>query len=237
MLEFIGVVQRYGDRSALNGVSLRIGRGERVALVGPSGAGKTTFFRLSYGAFVPSSGSVLFDGHDLAQLHGRDLRAARSRIAVVFQTHGLIERLSVRANVLAGTFGKRSTLDALRCIFAPNPGEIEAVREALQSVGLAERIDDRAFELSGGQRQRVAIARAVLQRAELVLADEPAASLDPELGAEIVELLLDESRTTGATLICSLHQPHLAQAFDRVVRLENGAVVSDEPAGTAVFAI
>lgn len=236
MLEFIDVEQRYGRRTALDGISLRIERGERVALVGPSGAGKTTFFRLAYGAFVPTSGKVMLDGVDFAGLHGRALREARSRIAVVFQTHGLVERLSVRANVLAGTFGKRSTFGALRVTFAPSASETDAARGALESVRLAERLRDRVFALSGGQRQRVAIARAVLQQAEVVLADEPAASLDPELSQEIVDLLLADSRTRGATLICSLHQPALAQAFDRVIRLEHGKVVSDESAAQS-FAI
>jgi phosphonate transport system ATP-binding protein len=236
VLEFVDVEQRYGRRAALDGVSLRIGRGERVALVGPSGAGKTTFFRLAYGAFVPSRGKVLFDGVDFASLRGRALRNARSRIAVVFQTHGLVERLSVRANVLAGTFGKRSTLDALRVTFAPSAEERSAAREALESVRLAERFDDRVFALSGGQRQRVAIARAVVQRAELLLADEPAASLDPDLGREIVELLLQDARKLGATLICSLHQPQLAEAFDRIIRLDEGKFVADT-AGTAQYSI
>ncbi len=236
MLEFIGVEQRYGRRAALDGISVRIGRGERVALVGPSGSGKTTFFRLAYGAFVPTAGSVRLDGADLAALHGRALRAARSRVAVVFQTHGLVERLSVRANVLAGTFGQRSTLGALRTTFAPTAAETEAARAALEGVRLAERLNDRVFALSGGQRQRVAIARAVLQQAELVLADEPAASLDPELSQEIVDLLLADSRARGSTLICSLHQPNLAQAFDRVVRLDHGKIASDV-AGTSGFTI
>ncbi|HXP93627.1 MAG TPA: ATP-binding cassette domain-containing protein [Candidatus Binatia bacterium] len=237
MLEFIDVEQRYGKHTALDGISVRVGRGERLALVGPSGAGKTTFFRLAYGAFVPTSGKVLFDGTDFATLHGHALREARSRIAVVFQTHGLVERLSVRANVLAGTFGKRSTIDALRCTFAPNGGETEAARSALESVRLAERLRDRVFALSGGQRQRVAIARAVVQQAELVLADEPAASLDPELAREIVDLMLADSRARGTTLICSLHQPQLAESFDRVIRLDHGRVVSDEAAGTSLFSI
>jgi phosphonate transport system ATP-binding protein len=236
VLEFNNVEQRYGTRAALDGVTLRIGRGERVALVGPSGAGKTTFFRLAYGAFAPTAGTVLLDGVDFAALRGRALREARSRIAVVFQTHGLVERLSARANVLAGTFGQRSTFDALRCIVAPNAAESAAASEALESVRLSERIRDRVFALSGGQRQRVAIARAVMQRAQLVLADEPAASLDPELAQEIVDLLLVDAAKRNATLVCSLHQPQLAQAFDRVVRLEHGKVVADE-AGATSFSI
>jgi phosphonate transport system ATP-binding protein len=237
VLEFIGVEQRYGARAALDGVTLRIGHGERVALVGPSGAGKTTFFRLAYGAFAPTAGKVLIDGLDFAAQHGRALRAARSRIAVVFQLHGLVERLSARANVLAGTFGKRSTFDALRCILAPSAAETAAAQAALESVRLSERLRDRVFALSGGQRQRVAIARAVMQEAELVLADEPAASLDPELAGEIVDLLLSDAARRKATLVCSLHQPHLAQAFDRVIRLEHGKIVSDASATATTFTI
>ncbi len=209
----------------LDGISLTVARGERVALVGPSGAGKTTIFRLAYGAFAPTSGRVLVDGAEPGVLRGAALREVRSTIAVIFQSHGLVDQLSVRANVLAGTFGRRSTLGAVRTVLAPRASEREEVRAALAHVGLAERIDDRVFELSGGQRQRVAVARAIVQRAALVLADEPAASLDPQLSREIVDLLLHDARERGATLICTLHQRELTGGFDRVVELQAGAVV------------
>ncbi|GAC1304581.1 MAG: phosphonate ABC transporter ATP-binding protein [Vulcanimicrobiaceae bacterium] len=229
MLRFEGVTGAYGARTALEGVSFAIEPGERVALVGPSGAGKTTIFRLAYGAFAPRMGRVLVDGCDLALRHGADLRAMRARIAVIFQAHGLVERLSVWQNVATGTFGRRGTVDSIRAVLAPRATELAAIRAALDRVGLGDRLASRAFELSGGQRQRVAIARAIVQRAELVLADEPAASLDPELGAEIVELLLDDAKTRGATLVCSLHQPDLARRFDRLIRIGNGRVVPEGP--------
>jgi len=229
VLIFDDVTGGYGTRRVLTSVSFVLERGERVALVGPSGAGKSTIFRMSYGAFAPTSGRVLVDGNDLATLHGTRLRAMRARIAVVFQAHGLVDQLSVMQNVIAGTFGRRSTAGALRAVLAPRAAEREMALSALERVGLADRIASPAFELSGGQRQRVAIARAIAQRAELVLADEPAASLDPELGSEIVNMLLADAKSRGATLLCSLHQPELARRFDRTIRVGGGVVVPEEP--------
>jgi phosphonate transport system ATP-binding protein len=225
MLAFEGVVQRFGERTVLDGISFNVEHGERVALVGPSGTGKTTIFRLAYGAFAPTAGRVLVDGDEPGRLGGAALRTVRSKIAVIFQSHGLVDQLSVRANVIAGTFGRRSTFGAVRTVVAPRPDERDAVREALAHVGLAERIDDRVFELSGGQRQRVAVARAIVQRAALVLADEPAASLDAHLSREIVDLLLRDANERGATLICTLHQRELTDGFDRVIELRAGQVV------------
>ncbi|GAC1306289.1 MAG: phosphonate ABC transporter ATP-binding protein [Vulcanimicrobiaceae bacterium] len=229
MLRFEDVTGGYGERTALARVSFALQPGERVALVGPSGAGKTTIFRLAYGAFAPQAGRVLVDGSDLATLHGARLRAMRARIAVIFQAPGLVDPLRVWQNVVAGTFGRRGTFDALRAVLAPQPAELAVARAALARVGLADRMDSRAFELSGGQRQRVAIARAIAQRAELVLADEPAASLDAELGSEIVDMLLADAKARGATLMCALHQPELARRFDRVIRVGSGTAVPEEP--------
>jgi len=203
----------------LDELSLTVAAGERVALVGPSGAGKTTLFRLAYGAFAPTAGCVLVDGAEPGRLTGRALRAVRSKIAVVFQSHGLVEQLSAGANVIAGTFGRRSTWDSVRAIVAPHADELADARAALDHVGLADRLRDRVFELSGGQRQRVAVARAIAQRASLVLADEPAASLDPQLGREVVDLLLRDARERKATLVCTLHQLELTEGFDRVIAL------------------
>ena len=225
MLSFDRVVQRFGTRDVLDGVSFSLARGERVALVGPSGAGKTTLFRLAYGAFAPTSGVVLVDGEEPGALSGKRLRALRSKIAVIFQSHGLVDQLSAGANVIAGTFGRRTTWDSVRAIVAPHLDEREEARAALAHVGLADRTRDRVFELSGGQRQRVAVARAIVQRASLVLADEPAASLDPLLSREVVDLLLRDAETRGATLICTLHQRELTGGFDRVIELRSGHIV------------
>jgi phosphonate transport system ATP-binding protein len=225
MLSFDRVVQRFGTRDVLDGVTFSVARGERVALVGPSGAGKTTLFRLAYGAFAPTAGVVLVDGEEPGILRGARLRALRSKIAVIFQSHGLVDQLSAGANVIAGTFGRRTTWDAVRSIVAPHRDEREEARAALAHVGLADRLGDRVFELSGGQRQRVAVARAIVQRASLVLADEPAASLDPELGRDVVELLLRDARERNATLLCTLHQLELTTGFDRVIAMRDGRIV------------
>jgi phosphonate transport system ATP-binding protein len=240
LLVFEDVVQRFGTRDVLAGVDLRIDAGERVALVGPSGAGKSTLFRLAYGAFAPTSGRVLIASPragepaiDPGRCDAKTLRATRARIGVVLQSHGLVEQLSVCANVIAGTFGRRSTFDSIRAVLAPSADERELARTALARVSLAERIGDRVFELSGGQRQRVAVARAIAQRAELVLADEPAASLDPELAREIVALLLDDARERGSTLVCTLHQPELTRGFDRVIELRDGRVRNADAETTA----
>jgi phosphonate transport system ATP-binding protein len=233
MLLFRDIVHAYGDRRVLDGVTLAVARGERIALLGPSGAGKTTLFRLAYGAFAPLEGAVFIGGADLAHQSRAELRAIRARIAVVFQQHQLIDQLSVETNVIAGTFGRRSTIGALRAVLTPSADDRAAADAALGHVGLADRVRDRAFDLSGGQRQRVAIARAIVQRAELVLADEPAASLDPTLAREIVDVLLRDASERDAALVCTLHQPELTRGFDRIVTLEGGKIVEDRRTAAA----
>jgi len=227
MLAYRAVSHAYGTREVLHDVTLAVERGERVALLGPSGAGKTTLFRLAYAAFAPTSGSVYLDGTDLQGVRGAALRAARARIAVVFQQHGLVDQISVFANVVAGTFGRRGTFASVGAVLRPSAHDRSVVQAALEHVGLADRANDRAFDLSGGQRQRVAIARAIVQRAELVLADEPAASLDPDLAREVVDVLLRDARERGAALVCTLHQPELTRGFDRIITLEDGRVTQD----------
>jgi phosphonate transport system ATP-binding protein len=224
-LVFDNVVQRFGARTVLDGVSFSVAPGERVALVGPSGAGKTTIFRLMYGAFAPTSGRVFVDGTEPGIVRGHALRALRSKIAVVFQSHGLVEQLSAGANVIAGTLGRRTTWGAVRAVLRPNAAELAEARAALTHVGLGDRLHDRVFDFSGGQRQRVAVARAIAQRASLVLADEPAASLDAQLGRDIVDLLLRDAKERNATLICTLHQLELTSGFDRVIEARDGNVV------------
>src|SRR5215471_5416773 len=165
----------------MNGVSLSLDRGEKVAILGPSGAGKTTLFRAING-FVPiSSGSIRVDDIPVAGLHGKRLRQLRRHIAVVSQRHDLVDRLRVHQNVMAGALGRWSAWRALRFLFWPTTAEMAEAEHALRRVGLAQKLRERTSELSGGEHQRVAIARALVQQPSLLLADEPIASLDPEL--------------------------------------------------------
>ena len=158
-------------------------------------------------------------------MRGRDLRRLRTRLALIAQQHDLVDRLTVTQNVMAGALGRWSTLHALRFLIAPTAAELAEARAALASVGIAEKLHSRTSELSGGQQQRVAIARALVQHPAAILADEPIASLDPELGEQIVRLLCDLARERNIALLCSLHQTELARRhFDRVVELVGGRI-------------
>jgi len=217
----------FGRRQiALDGIDLGIQKGERVALIGPSGAGKTTLFRLLNCTLRPTSGKIWINGEDVETLHGKQLRQARRRIGTVYQQHNLIPRLKVIHNVLAGQLGRWSTLRSLASLAKPHDGEL--AHKALDQVGIPEKLFDRTDELSGGQQQRVAIARVLVQDPDVVLADEPVSSVDPTLASTIVRLLIDISRDTGKTLVVSLHSVDLALAyFPRVIGIRNGTTAFD----------
>src|SRR5262249_33875657 len=162
----------------LNGVSLSVERGEKVAILGPSGAGKTTLFR-SINGFVPiRSGQITLDGISVKSLRGRRLRELRRHIAVVSQRHDLVERLRVYQNVMAGALGRWSAWRGLRFLLWPTAEELAEAENALRRVGIAHKLRAPTSEISGGEHQRVAIARALVQQPSLLLADEPIASLD-----------------------------------------------------------
>ena len=220
----------------LRGFSLRVEPGERVAVVGPSGAGKTTLFR-AINRTVPISGGVLrFAGEDVARSSGSALRRLRRRIAVIAQKHDLVEPLRVHQNVTAGALGEWSAARAIRYLLWPRAAELAAAEAALQAVGLAHKLHARTRTLSGGEQQRVAIARALVQAPSLILADEPVASLDPRTAEEVLALLCGLAERRGVALLCSLHQPELAaRFFDRVVEIRKG-VPSGRQATAASFA-
>ena len=226
MLAIEDLTVRYGKAAApaLRAFSLTVAAGERVALVGPSGSGKTTLFRAICG-FVPAeTGRIVIAGADIAHARGRPLRAMRRSIGVIAQQHDLVDRMRVYQNVMAGALGRWSTLHALRFLFWPRRTEFEEARSALERVGVAEKLRSRTGELSGGQQQRVAIARALVQQPVVMLADEPIASLDPDLSHHILSLLCRLAGEARVTLLCSLHQHDLAERyFDRIVRLQDGA--------------
>ena len=217
---------------SLEDLSLGVGAGEQIALIGKSGAGKTTLFRLLNATLRPTRGTILFDNRDTATLGGRELRAVRRRIGTVYQQHHLVPSLTVLENALCGKLGQWSLLQTLRNTVHPGKLETEEALHALELVGLAERRRARADELSGGQQQRLAIARMLMQDPDVILADEPVASLDPALSEQITALLVRLAETEGRrrTLVVALHTVELALAhFPRIVALRNGRVSFDAP--------
>ena len=212
---------------ALSGVSFAVRPGEFVGVLGPSGAGKTTLFRCLTGLTRPDAGSVLVNGRDVARAGGRNLRAARHDVALIFQQFNLIRRLTALHNVLAGRLPVVPTWRVLLRQFAR--ADRQLALGCLDTVGLLDRASARADQLSGGQQQRVAIARALAQDAKVILADEPVASLDPESSATVLESLR-AAAAAGVAVIASLHQVHLAlQYADRIIALRSGALIEDAP--------
>ncbi len=214
------------DTVAVDGISLAIGRGEHVAFIGPSGAGKTTLFRLLNLTLRPTSGVICLDGEDVSSLSDAALRRVRRRIGTIYQQHNLVGRLRVIHNVLAGNLGRWSTLTAVSSLV--HPREVEVANRALVQVGILEKLYARTDALSGGQQQRVAIARVLVQDPDIILADEPVSSVDPSLAASIVTLLRDLSAESRKTLLMNLHSVDLALAyFPRIVGIQDGRVLFD----------
>ncbi|XOV86630.1 MAG: phosphonate ABC transporter ATP-binding protein [Pseudomonadota bacterium] len=227
MLTLTDLCKRYatGDM-ALAGVSLKVAPGQVVALIGPSGAGKSTLIRCVNRLVEPTSGKVLLEDLDITALGRRRLRQARRRMAMIFQEYALIERLTVMENVLSGQLGY---VGFWRSFLRRFPRE--AVQEAydlLCRVDLEGHYNKRADELSGGQRQRVGIARAVLQHPDVLLVDEPTASLDPRTARQIMRLIVEICREKHLAAIINIHDVALAKMFvPRIVGLKAGKVVFD----------
>lgn len=217
---------------ALEDLSLNVGAGEHLALIGRSGAGKSTLFRHLNVTLRPTTGTLRFDGRDTGTLAGRDLRAIRRRIGTIYQQHHLVPSLTALENALCGKLGQWSLFRTLRNTFKPGKAEVAEALHALDLVGLAERRNARADELSGGQQQRLAIARMLMQEPDVILADEPVASLDPALSEAITSLLVRLADEEGRrrTLIVALHSIDLAlRHFPRIVALSGGRVAFDAP--------
>jgi ABC-type lipoprotein export system ATPase subunit len=209
-----GVARRYPGLTALDGVDLEVAAGEVVVLTGASGAGKSTVLHVTGGMDRPDEGSVEIDG---AELQPRDLDAHRRRIGFVFQRFHLLPALTVLDNVLAPVLPRRVGFDRR-----------ERGMELLDAVGLGQRADALPSELSGGQQQRVAVARALINRPGLLLADEPTGNLDSVIGREIIDLLLSLRERYGMTMMIATHDAEVAANGDRVVRLQDGRITSDQ---------
>lgn len=227
-LELDNAGRRFGERVALDGVHLTLREGEVVAVIGPSGGGKSTLLRMLAGSLAPTSGRVLAGGVDLAELSASDLRGHRIRCAQIAQGGKLVAQLSAHDNVLAGRIPRWSGARVLLSRFMTL--DREAIRKALEEVGLGDRQWDRTGNLSGGEQQRVAIARALAGEPEWLLADEPTASLDPTTAADMASLLVASARTHEATLVLSTHwMEFVSQHAQRVIGLREGRVVFDRP--------
>ena len=215
-------------KPVLRDISLSFEGSDITAIIGPSGTGKSTLIRCINRLVEPSAGEIVFEGRDMVKLSGNELRAARSRIGMVFQEYNLVERLTVMENLLTGCLGKTSAWKAFLRKF--DAADIQRAWETLEIVGLTGFANARADSLSGGQRQRVGISRAVMQHPSLLLADEPTSSLDPKTSVEIMELLAHVAAAKSIPVIINMHDVDLAQRFaKRIIGMAGGQVVYDGP--------
>jgi phosphonate transport system ATP-binding protein len=230
MLRLEQLVKRYptGDL-ALKGVDLDVPKGQVMALIGPSGAGKSTLIRCVNRLVEPTSGRIFLGDEELTHLGMGALRRARRRMGMIFQEYALVERLTVMENTLSGRLGY---VGFWRSFFRKFPqSDIDEAFRLLERVGLDQMVDKRADELSGGQRQRVGICRALIQNPQLLLVDEPTASLDPKTSRQIMRLICELCEERNLAAIINIHDVMLAQMYaQRIVGLRLGEVVYDGPA-------
>ncbi|HUK08897.1 MAG TPA: phosphonate ABC transporter ATP-binding protein [Stellaceae bacterium] len=233
MLEVTNLSKRYPTgRVALRRANLKVEAGEFVIVLGSNGSGKSTLLRCVARLIDPTEGAVRVADHDMTRLRGRDLRQARTALAMISQHGNLVKRRSVLANVACGALGR---IGGWRSRFGLLPAdELEAAHHYLAEVSLQDLWAQRASTLSGGQAQRCAIARALAQKPKVLLADEPVASLDPEAAEEIMRLLRRLASQDKLAVICVLHQPELAFRYaDRVIGIKDGSIEFDLPAADA----
>ncbi len=224
MISIRNLRKSYGSNHVLHGIDMDVKAGEFVVMLGLSGAGKSTLLRCMNGLNQPDSGQLQVGGIDLMRKHSR--RELARHVAMVFQHHNLVQRLSVRKNVLTGRLGQVGTLASMLQLFKQS--DIALADACLQRVGLAHKADERTEALSGGQMQRVGIARALAQQPQVILADEPVASLDPKTARSVLQYLRDATRELGIAVVCNLHQVDYAREFgDRIVGLSQGRMVFD----------
>ncbi len=226
MLKIENVTRRFGKFTAIDDVSLEIPQGQMVGVIGRSGAGKSTLLRMINRLVDPSEGSIFFDGTNVAQLKGSELRNWQRDCAMIFQQFNLVPRLDVLTNVLLGRLNHRSTIKSLLGMFSRE--ERAMAIAALERLDIVKTALQRAGTLSGGQQQRVAIARALLQNPKIILADEPIASLDPRNAQVVMESLRDINEKEGLTVITNLHTLDTARHFcSRIIGMQGGKVVFD----------
>lgn len=219
-----------GGTEALKNINFNIKSGEGVIILGHNGSGKSTFFKSIIGFEKPTSGEVWINEKLVSVDNKRELKKIRKDVGMVFQNPNLIDNLSVFQNVLFGALGRVSGFRKIISPFASDELREEAM-ECLDRVGLSDIAKKRADQISGGQKQRVSIARMLMQKPQVVLADEPIASLDPRAGEEVMELLWEVAKERKCTVICVLHQMEMALKYgERIIGLKKGEVVLDSKA-------
>jgi len=225
MLEVRNLTKIYDDGTvALRNVSFTVPKGEFLVVIGLSGSGKSTLLRCINRLIDPTEGQILWDGVDITALKGDDLRHMRRKIGMVFQQFNLVKRSTVLTNVMAGRLGYSPTWRSITGQF--DEADKKRAQAALKRMGITDQANKRADELSGGQQQRVGIARTLMQEPELILADEPVASLDPVLAHSILLHLENLNKEDGITIVCSLHYLDLVQRYGTsVIGLRDGKVV------------
>jgi phosphonate transport system ATP-binding protein len=227
LLEVKNLVKDYDNKvRALDGVSFSVQPGQFLAVVGLSGSGKSTLLRCINRLIEPTSGQIIWNGYDITAISQEEIRYVRRRIGMIFQHFNLVTRSSVLTNTLAGRLGYVNPYWSLLNHFPKD--DIQLALEKLERVGIGDKAHVRADELSGGQQQRVGIARALMQNPDMLLADEPVASLDPVLAHSIMKILKQLNQEDGITVICSLHFLDLVQRYaDRAIALNQGQLVFD----------
>src|SRR3982075_2349241 len=226
MLEVEGLTCRFGTKAAVDNASFSIAPGSFVGVIGRSGAGKSTLLGMINRLADPSEGRILFEGVDVTALRGRNLRQWRARSAMIFQQFNLVGRLDVLTNVLMGRLAAVPNWRSLLNIWTDEDKAIAL--SALEQFDMAGLAAQRADQLSGGQQQRVAIARAVVQEPDIILADEPIASLDPRNTQIVMDALLRLNKHFGITVVCNLHSLDLARTYcDRLIGMASGRIVFD----------
>jgi len=221
------LTKRFGDTTAVDRVSLEVNSGSFVGVIGRSGAGKSTLLRMINRLNEPTQGSIEFDGTVVTDLRGVALNEWRRNCAMVFQQFNLVGRLDVLTNVLMGRLTTVPTWRALLTLWS-DADKLDAL-ETLDRFGMADFAAQRCDQLSGGQQQRVAICRALMQRPQIILADEPIASLDPKNTQMVMDTLKRINEDMGITVICNLHDLDIARNYcDRLVGMSEGRVVFDD---------
>jgi phosphonate transport system ATP-binding protein len=226
MLVVEGLTCRFGAKAAVDKASFSVAPGGFVGVIGRSGAGKSTLLRMINRLVPPSEGRILYNGVDITALRGRELRQWRARSAMIFQQFNLVGRLDVLTNVLMGRISEIPLWRSLAQLWPEQ--DVAVAMSALDQFDMASLAAQRADQLSGGQQQRVAIARALVQEPDIILADEPIASLDPRNTRIVMDALLRINKHFGITVICNLHSLDLARNYcDRLIGMASGRIVFD----------